>query len=151
MTRIRTAFAFAAALAAGAGAASAADSPPKSPSRATFTFSAQRMTFVDARPHGESIGDTAIDRYVVREVSGEGRTGTAVNQCVLGRLGKRPVGLCHGVLALADGTLTVQGLSGDSRITHFAVTGGTGRYAGASGAVASQSKGRALTVVVELQ
>lgn len=65
----------------------------------------------------------------------------------------RPRGESIGDIAIDRyvGTLAVQGLSGGSRITRFAVTGGTGRYAGATGALASQSKGRALTVTVELR
>lgn len=134
----------------GAAAASQAQTEP-APSTFTLSFSSPRMTFIDEAPRGESVGDTAVDRYTAREVGGEGRSGFAVNHCVFTGGGKRPVGLCHGTVSLADGTLSVQGVSGTSDVTRFAVTGGTGRYAGATGALASRRKGTTISVVVELR
>lgn len=143
-----------AAVAVMAGAASVtsqAQAPPAEAKGFTVEFSQPKMTFIDEAPRGESVGDTAVDRYTLREIGGEGRTGFAVNHCVLTKRGKAPVGLCHGTLALGDGTITVQGISGNAAITRFAVTGGTERYAGATGEVASQRKGQVIEVSVALR
>ncbi len=153
MSRTQFAMLVAAVFAVAATTSIAADEPPAkvAASTSSFEFTSKQMSFTDAKPRGESVGDSSVHNYSAREIGGEARVGIAINQCVLGKTGKRPIGLCTGALQLADGTISLHGTSGSDKVTRFAVIGGTGRYLGAAGVLSSKPKGRTLSVSLELK
>lgn len=100
-----------------------------------------KVTFLDFDRPGLRLGDRLAARGPLLDASQTGRVGRGYLDCVvMKRITEDPVdgpgGLywCTSILELADGDLTVGGL--DVRgpgVSTFAVLGGTGAYAGASG------------------
>ena len=63
--------------------------------------------------------------------------------CTVTRGGKNPAGPCYGVYSFKGGQLMgIAELSFTNPITHIAIVGGTGAYAGATGNVVSASRGQ---------
>ncbi len=108
--------------------------------------------YVDAAPRGESVGDRFMISSTLR------RSGA-----LAGRLEGDCVGLdaryealdCGLTLILRDGLLTAKGagtskpVPGVGRTTEqYAITGGTGAYAGAAGAIARTGSGERDTLTV---
>jgi hypothetical protein len=96
-----------------------------------------RFKFVDNPPRSgdparPSRGDLAIITGRLRD-SGNRRVGKlyAVFMRLAGK--RRPVDQVRGTFALRDGHIVVEGISAGGRTDNLAVTGGTGRYAGARG------------------
>lgn len=128
-----------AALLAGAGTTVAV--VPSASADQSLRFStvkvAETSTEIDGGPAAFSAGDGEI---FVDDVQRRGRSiGSAAGICTLALVSEaRLVGLCSTTITLPDGSLTTQGVfeedpSQGPAGLRWAVTGGTGRYAGASG------------------
>jgi hypothetical protein len=96
-----------------------------------------RSTELDLGAEGFSADDTEI---FVDDVQRRGRSvGSQAGSCTVATVSEtRLVGLCTTTLTLADGSLTTQGVVDEDPSQgpaglRWAVTGGTGRYAGAGG------------------
>lgn len=95
-------------------------------------------TEFDGGPEGFSAGDGEI---FVDDVQRRSRSiGSQAGICTLALVSEeRLIGLCSTTVVLADGSLTTQGAfqedpaEGPAGEVRWAVTGGTGRYAGATG------------------
>ena len=136
---IRRPLLVAAALLAGAGTTLAV--VPSASADSSLRFStvkvAENSTEFDGGPAGFSAGDGEI---FVDDVQRRGRSiGSAAGSCTLALVSEaRLVGLCTSTIALSDGSLTTQGIFDEDPSQgpagfRWAVTGGTGRYAGAAG------------------
>jgi hypothetical protein len=137
---IRRPLLVAGALLAGAGTTLAV--VPSASADSSLRFStvkvAENSTEFDGGPAGFSAGDGEI---FVDDVQRRGQSiGSAAGICTLALVSEaRLVGLCTTTIALADGSLTTQGSfeedpsQGPAGEIRWAVTGGTGRYAGAAG------------------
>jgi hypothetical protein len=136
---IRRPLLVAAALLAGAGTTLAV--LPSASADQSLRFStvkvAENSTEFDGGPAGFSAGDGEI--FVDDVQRGGSSIGNSAGSCTLALVSEaRLVGLCSATLTLTDGSLTTHGVfdedpSQGPRGLHWAVTGGTGRYAGAGG------------------
>jgi allene oxide cyclase len=70
------------------------------------------------------------------------RVGTLIGRCMVAAPASLPTE-CEATAVFNDGTLSVAGVSGNSRTTRVALTGGTGAYEGARGSVTSVSRSNA--------
>ena len=109
------------------------------PLRLTTIAVPDRNTDLDLGDPGPSAGDTQV---FLDDVQRDGETvGTSAGSCMLAVFTEtRLVGSCAATFTLPEGTITIQGVSDeDPRVGPsgfvWAVTGGTGRYAGAGGEV----------------
>lgn len=112
------------------------------PLRFTIDHREARVTMIDEAPRmrgakaSESPGDSVVTRAPVRDASGARIGRMHSTFLVTGGRSPKTTELMTGMLVLADGQLAVQGVFDNSRDTDtdtIAVTGGSGRYAGASG------------------
>ena len=85
--------------------------------------------FLDAPPrHKQSPGDALVESSRLRDAASK-TVGRAIDHCIL--VDHRGTLTCTGVVLLRDGSLTFAGRTGmDGKPSAFAVTGGTGAYAG---------------------
>jgi hypothetical protein len=114
----------------GAGTAAGADT---SGTVLHYTATYVKGDLVDAKPAGDSIGDRSADLFRIRTSDGRA-AGDLTDTCTLFRPGARPLAQCEGLVSLDDGNvLTLAGSTNGSAVTTYAVTGGTGRFAGAGG------------------
>jgi len=124
---------------------------------ATLTFLSHdaHFQFIDVPPKG---GDhkppSEGDEFVIGGSLEHGgkSVGTSNLVCTITQPGDHGVSTCAGMAIIPGGTLAIQGVSyiaGNSDT--YAITGGTGRYAGAKGTVASTQKGQADQITVTLQ
>jgi hypothetical protein len=129
----------AAAVLVGAGTALAVvpSASADSPLRFSTVKVAENSTEFDGGPAGFSAGDGEI---FVDDVQRRGRSiGSSAGSCTLALVSEaRLVGLCSATLTLTEGSLTTQGIFDEDPSQgpaglRWAVTGGTGRYAGAAG------------------
>ena len=109
--------------------------------------------FIDNPPrHGKrrppSTGDQLILTGVDFDASGRKRLGRSYLSCTF--IGRNTMS-CTGTIDLVDGQLTIQGVARDEKTTVVAVTGGTGRYAGAHGTMSITETGERETAVITLQ
>jgi len=81
-------------------------------------------------------GDEFVFASPLYDESGA-RAGFVDVHCAVGVGVSRNVADCIGTAKLKDGTITVAGLSGDSRTTVVSITCGTGAYEGARGSITS--------------
>jgi allene oxide cyclase-like protein len=95
----------------------------------------QHCATADNGKRGESLGDLLACRGALRNAEG-GRAGRTHWTCVF--LGRERLGEdCSAIVNLRGGTLQAAGLlSHTSPASEWAITGGTGSYAGARGTVA---------------
>jgi hypothetical protein len=124
------------------GAGTALTVVPSAAADQTLRFSTVKVTEnsteFDGGPEGFSAGDGEI---FVDDVQRRGRSiGSAAGICTLALVSEaRLIGLCSTTITLSDGSLTTQGAFdedpsvGPAGVFSWAVTGGTGRYAGATG------------------
>jgi hypothetical protein len=108
--------------------------------------------FIDNPPrHGKrrppSAGDQLILTGIDYDASGRERLGRSYLSCTF--VGRNTMS-CAGTIALADGQLTIQGVTRDEKTTVVAVTGGTRRYAGAHGTMSVTAAGERETAVITL-
>jgi hypothetical protein len=108
------------------------------------------FAFTDVKPKGiekkTSQGDTV---YLGGILTGDskGRSHLVCTATLPGR--KRAQYTCNGILALAGGDIAVEGRTlNASNLAAFAVTGGTGDYAGAAGTIATHGHSGSRTDIV---
>ena len=90
-------------------------------------------TTVDLGAKGDSIGDLLVFSNAVFDAVNKAQLGTDQGYCVRTIVGKSWE--CIWTLTLKAGQLTVEGPFMDEGDSLFAVTGGTGKYAGAKGSM----------------
>lgn len=102
--------------------------------------------FIDVAPRGgTSKPFTEGDAFVIggKLLDGSKAVGKSDLVCTTTQPGKKGGSLCDGTLVLSGGQITFSGYNtvADVPATVFAVTGGTGSYAGASGTVTAKDAG----------
>ncbi len=144
----RASLAAAAALAA-AGSSVAVLSGPASGRTASYTIRVAQVErafkFEDVAPRGGPTKPfTQGDAFVIggQLLAGHKVVGTSNLVCTTTQPGRRGGNLCQGVLVLPRGEITFSGFNTvrDVPVTTFALTGGTGAYAGARGTLASENE-----------
>ena len=137
------------------GAVSFADTPSSNDNQAvtrmTLVERELQVRNIDQGKRGISQGDRIVITSAMLDTAGH-RVGRADFVCTVTGSGRNKGGLCQGALTLADGQVTGQfafGRSGESRTQ--AITGGTGKYEGASGQFVVSEGKRGESVVVELR
>ena len=90
-------------------------------------------TTVDLGAKGDSVGDLLTFANPVYDATNKTKLGSDQGYCVRVVVGKSWE--CFWTLLLATGEITVEGPFYDSGDSTLAVTGGTGKYAGAKGAL----------------
>jgi len=90
-------------------------------------------TTVDLGPKGDSVGDLLTFANPVYDAANKIQLGTDQGYCVRVVVGKSWE--CFWTLILAGGQITVEGPFYDSGDSTMVITGGTGKYAGAKGAM----------------
>ena len=90
-------------------------------------------TTVDLGQKGDSIGDLLVFANAVFDMANKTQVGTDQGYCVRTIVGKSWE--CFWTLTLKAGQITVEGPFMDEGDSLFAVTGGTGKYAGAKGSM----------------
>jgi len=90
-------------------------------------------TTVDLPPKGDSIGDLLVFANGVFDAANKTQIGADQGYCVRTIVGKSWE--CFWTLTLKAGQITVEGPFMDEGDSLFAVTGGTGKYAGAKGSM----------------
>ena len=155
-TAALTAAIAAAALAAAVAVLPAHGQAPAATRTLTFTSTQSAADFkqVDAKPKGDSVGDTFIFSTTLR-AAGK-LAGRMEGDCLA--IDARYEALdCSLVAILADGQLTARGAGLDKPIPgvggtkeEYAITGGTGAYVGASGVITRKGNGKADTLTVLL-
>jgi hypothetical protein len=136
------AFAAAALVAPVGGNAFAADTPHVTTLRYTLHFSP--LTVIDVGAKGSSLGDEIVSHDIVFSKSGK-RLGYDSQTCVITNLHPPQLG-CSLVFALPGGTITGQYIGAPPPHKLVAITGGTGKYVGASGTIEVVESGRDVSV-----
>jgi hypothetical protein len=90
-------------------------------------------TSVDLGHKGDSVGDMLVFANGVFDAANKTQVGTDQGFCIRTIVGKSWE--CIWTLTLKAGQITVEGPFMDSGDSLFAVTGGTGKYAGAKGSM----------------
>jgi hypothetical protein len=90
-------------------------------------------TTVDLAAKGDSVGDMLVFANAVFDAANTTQVGTDQGYCVRTIVGKSWE--CFWTLSLKGGQITVEGPFLDQGDSVLAVTGGTGRYAGARGSM----------------
>src|SRR6202044_574674 len=90
-------------------------------------------TTVDLGAKGDSVGDLLVFANKVYDAGNKMQLGTDNGYCVRTIVGKSWE--CFWTLSLKGGQITVEGPFMDEGDSLFAVTGGTGKYAGAKGSM----------------
>lgn len=90
-------------------------------------------TTIDLGPKGDSIGDLLVFANPVFDAANKTQVGTDQGYCVRTIVGKSWE--CNWTLTLKAGQITVEGPFMDEGDSVFAITGGTGKYAGAKGSM----------------
>lgn len=91
-------------------------------------------TVVDIGPKGDSLGDILAFSNPVYDAANKNKIGTDQGHCVRVAVGKSWE--CLWTMRLKEGQITVEGPFYDAADSVMAVTGGTGKYAGAKGSLA---------------
>ena len=111
----------------------AAALPASAAERLQVVERAMTDTTVDLGPKGDSVGDLLTFANPVYDAANKTQLGTDQGYCVRVVVGKSWE--CFWTLILAGGEITVEGPFYDSGDSTMVVTGGTGKYAGAKGAM----------------
>jgi Allene oxide cyclase len=111
----------------------AAAQPASAAERLQVVERAMTDTTVDLGPKGDSVGDLLTFANPVYDAGNRTQLGTDQGYCVRVVVGKSWE--CFWTLILAGGEITVEGPFYDSGDSTMVVTGGTGKYAGAKGAM----------------
>jgi len=90
-------------------------------------------TTVDLGAKGDSVGDVLVFANGVFDAANKIQVGTDQGYCVRTVVGKSWE--CNWTLILKSGQITVEGPFLDAGDSLFAVTGGSGKYAGAKGSM----------------
>jgi hypothetical protein len=161
MTHTRVTLAASAALIGGAALAVTAHGQTQPTKTVTFTAGQPKrrdIKQIDIKPRGESLGDHTIGALTVR-LDGK-PIGRLLNECTAADASYQGQ-MCTITLLTRDGQITAQGAGehrplpghgGDPGTSDtFAITGGTGTYAGATGTVSPRSTRRGETITVTLE
>jgi len=106
----------------------------------------------DTGATGDSVGDVLTFANAVYDAANKVQIGTDQGFCLRTEVGKSWE--CLWTISLADGQITVEGPFLDKGDSVLAITGGTGKYAGARGQMklhARDEKGTEYDFVYELQ
>ena len=95
-------------------------------------------TTIDLGAKGDSVGDLLTFANPIYDAANKTKLGSDQGYCVRVVVGKSWE--CFWTLLLADGEITVEGPFYDSGDSVMVVTGGTGKYAGAKGAMKLHSR-----------
>ena len=95
-------------------------------------------TTIDLGAKGDSVGDLLTFANPIYDAANKTKLGSDQGYCVRVVVGKSWE--CFWTLLLADGEITVEGPFYDTGDSVMAVTGGTGKYAGAKGAMKLHSR-----------
>lgn len=95
-------------------------------------------TTVDLGAKGDSVGDLLTFANPIYDAANKTKLGSDQGYCVRVVVGKSWE--CFWTLLLADGEITVEGPFYDTGDSVMVVTGGTGKYAGAKGAMKLHSR-----------
>jgi hypothetical protein len=117
-----------------------------------FVERAETDATLDLGAKGDSVGDLLTFANPIFDATNKTKVGTDQGYCVRVSAGKSWE--CSWTLTLKDGQLMVSGPFLDSGDSVLAVTGGTGKYAGARGQLklhARDAKGGAYDFTYELQ
>jgi hypothetical protein len=123
---------------AGGGAAAIAQGQTTSTPAQEIDFKIAGFSnkYLDAKPKGPSTGDRFIDKGRLVNPAG-GALGYILQACDYAKVGKKELSNCYGGLQLKAGRITFSDAGTDEgRVTHVAITGGTGAYATARGTIA---------------
>ncbi len=93
---------------------------------------------IDLGAKGDSIGDLLVFGNPIFDAANKVRLGTDQGFCVRIIVGKSWE--CNWTLTLKEGQIVIEGPYMDSGDSVFAVTGGTGKYAGAKGSMTLHSR-----------
>ena len=117
---------------------------PSQPSEFTLTLKDNVQRIVDNPPRGENptIGDSAAFNKILLDASAK-RVGSIQAHGTITAAGKDPTETIEGVAILAGGRLMLQeSFKFSDPVHHIAITGGTGKYEGATGTATSGLKGQ---------
>ena len=95
-------------------------------------------TTIDVGAKGDSVGDLLTFANPIYDAANKTKLGSDQGYCVRVVVGKSWE--CFWTLLLADGEITVEGPFYDTGDSVMVVTGGTGKYAGAKGAMKLHSR-----------
>jgi allene oxide cyclase len=95
-------------------------------------------TTVDLGAKGDSVGDLLTFANPIYDAANKAKLGSDQGYCVRVVVGKSWE--CFWTLMLAEGEITVEGPFYDTGDSVMVVTGGTGKYAGAKGAMRLHSR-----------
>jgi allene oxide cyclase len=95
-------------------------------------------TTIDLGAKGDSVGDLLTFANPIYDAANKTKLGSDQGYCVRVVVGKSWE--CFWTLLLADGEITVEGPFYDTGDSVMVVTGGTGKYAGAKGAMKLHSR-----------
>jgi hypothetical protein len=126
----------------GGGAFAAADKTHVTILRYTLHFSP--LTVIDVGAKGNSLGDEIVSHDIVFSKSGE-RVGYDAQTCMFTNLNPPQLG-CSLVFAIPGGTITGQYIGAPPPRKLVAITGGTGKYVGASGTIEVVESGHDVSV-----
>jgi hypothetical protein len=132
-----------------AGTASAHNGGPDHTIKLVEASANAQPIFVDTGKPGPSIGDQVIVKDGLNRLDGA-RAGDFTQVCTLMTLGTSPLDSgyeCTGSIALANGTITLQGPFNPSLAEQSAaVTGGTGEFRAARGELSIRAEDDRITV-----
>jgi allene oxide cyclase-like protein len=95
-------------------------------------------TTIDLGAKGDSVGDTLVFANDVYDAQDANKVGTDQGSCTRTVVGK--AWECTWTVFLPDGQIVVEGPFYDSGDTTLAITGGTGKYAGATGSMTLKAR-----------
>jgi hypothetical protein len=130
-----------AAFAAG-NAFAAADKPHMTTLHYTLHFSP--LTVIDVGAKGNSLGDEIVSHDIIFSMSGK-RVGYDAQTCMFTNLRPPQLG-CSLVFAIPGGTIAGQYIGAPPPHKLVAITGGTGKYVGASGTIEVVESGHDVSV-----
>ena len=114
-------------------AAALAAAPAYAPEQIKVVERPVGETTVDLAAKGDSVGDMLVFANGVFDAENKTQVGTDQGYCVRTIVGKSWE--CFWTLTLKSGQITVEGPFFDQGDSLFAITGGTGKYAGARGSM----------------
>ena len=144
MTKLARRWARGAGMVALIGGLTLVGSPAQANSEMSLRFSAPTRTVIDLGPAGPSVGDITVTTGTVARTKGMKRPGTyATNQItvLVDSAENREVRKVDLSIALSNGEIFATGLitaaigSAPAQKQRFAITGGTGAYAGIAGTI----------------
>ena len=141
-TRLIAPIAVAALAAFAGGNALAADKPHVTTLHYTLHFSP--LTIIDVGAKGNSLGDEIVSHDIIFSKSGK-RVGYDAQTCMFTSLDPPQLG-CSLVFAIPGGTITGQYIGAPPPHKIAAITGGTGKYVGASGEIEVVESGHNVSV-----